>query len=204
MEMMRNYRLGLNVLALAAAGGLLAGCIGGPTYGTDKTQTEQLVDDLGNAISLPTNKAAGIEYEPRPGIVRPPKGAVATLPPPQESVASAENPRWPESPEEVRKRLVAEVDESNVGKSVKTGQSPRMINGGRPVDSNEQVEEFRRALAIQEGKYTGRRYLSDPPPEFRQPAPTAPVGDLGTPEKQKERERLAAAKKNKSGGWWPW
>jgi len=127
-----------------------------------------------------------------------------TLPPPQESVASAENPRWPESPEEVRKRLVAEVDESNVGKSVETGESPRLMDGGRPVDSNAQVAEFRRALTIQQGTYTGRRFLSDPPSEYRQPAASAPVGELGTPEKQKERERLAAAKKKDSGGWWPW
>lgn len=203
MELTRNYRLGLNVLALAAAGGLLAGCIGGPTYGTDKTQTEQLMDDLGNAISLPTNKSASIQYEPRPGIVQPPKGDT-TLPPPQPSVASSENPNWPESPEETRKRLVAEVDASNPGKSIKRGESPRMMDGGRPVKDDAQVQEFRQALSIQEGKYSGRRFLSDPPSGYRQPAATAPVGDLGTPEKQKERERLAAAKKEKSGGWWPW
>lgn len=202
MNVTRNYRIGMNAVALAAAGALLSGCIGGPTYGTDKTQTEQLVDDLGNAISLPTNKAASIQYAPRPGIVQPPKGDL-TLPPPQPSVASSENPNWPESPEETRKRLVAEVDESNVGKSIKTGESPRMIDGGRPVNSDQQVQEFRQALSVQQGKYTGRRFLSDPPTGYRQPSATAPVGELGTPEKQKERERLAAAKKEKSGGWWP-
>ena len=67
-----------------------------------------------------------------------------------------------------------------------------------------QTKQFREALTVEKGNYSGRRFLSDPPADLKVPAPTAPTDQLGKPEKQKERERLAAAKKKGTGhSWWP-
>ncbi|MEN0001726.1 MAG: hypothetical protein AAF940_12665, partial [Pseudomonadota bacterium] len=46
-----------------------------------------------------------------------------------------------------------------------------------------------------------RRYLTDPPSEYRVPAQSADYGDLGTPEAQKERELRAAQQAEEGGGW---
>jgi hypothetical protein len=46
MTMKTEYRACVSIGALIAATLVLSGCLG-PTYGTDKTATEQLVDDLG-------------------------------------------------------------------------------------------------------------------------------------------------------------
>lgn len=207
MEMTAKLRHAASALALVVAGVALSGCLGDPTYGTDKSQMGHLADDLGNVISLPKNKAADITYQPRPGIVQPPKGEGSVLPPPEQSVASKGNQNWPESPEETRNRLVAEVNEQNgIHRNIQLGESPRAFDtGGHSSVSDAQTKQFRQALNVENHSYADRRFLSDPPEGLRQPAPTAPTDELGTPEKQKERERTAAAKKEKSGkSWWPW
>ncbi|MCY0093918.1 hypothetical protein [Hoeflea ulvae] len=107
MTMKTEYRACVTIGALIAASLTVSGCLG-PTYGTDKTSTAQLLDDLGNIASIgKTNKGSGIEYKPRPAIVKP--ANTASLPAPQQNVAE-NNPAWVESPEETRKRLIAEAD----------------------------------------------------------------------------------------------
>lgn len=224
MDMHTTFR-GIATAALIGGAGLaLGGCLGAPTYGTDKTATEQLFDDIGNMVSLPSTSNNAVNYAPRPDLVQPPREGAADLPPPQESVASRDNPQWLESPEETRERLIAEIDENSdradfrspLGGRVATNLerdeviSPRGRDEGLEPRSArrtaaEQRAAYQRSRQTQQGTYTGRRYLSDPPPGYKQPSETAPVGDLGTPERTKERERLAAAKKQNSGGrrWWP-
>jgi hypothetical protein len=224
MTMKTEYRACVSIGALIAATLVLSGCLG-PTYGTDKTATEQLVDDLGNIASIgSTRKGQGIEYKPRPAIVKPPESA--GLPVPQQNIAE-NNPAWVESPEETRKRLIAEADAG--GGSANTFRSPlakretassaddRSVGGGAAdgppttvqvlKQDRKQRESFRQARTIQQGAYSDRRrFLSDPPLTYRQPSATAPVGELGEPEKVKERRRIAEAKKAGTGKrtWWPW
>ncbi|OCW57110.1 hypothetical protein AWJ14_08180 [Hoeflea olei] len=220
--MKTEYRAGVTIGALIAASVTLSGCLG-PTYGTDKSSTEQLFDDLGSIASLGgSDKAAGIEYKPRPAIVKP--ADTANLPAPQPSVVE-NNPAWVESPEETRKRLVAEADANGSGSTfssplarrTSTGYGRTGPTGGGAADgpptpmqtlnTTKQSQAFKEGRKIQQGAYSDRRrYLSDPPLTYRQPAETAPVGDLGEPEKVKERRRLAEAKKANSGSrsWWPW
>ena len=52
MEMTRELRVFASVAAILTSGLVLSGCIGGPTYGTDKTAGEQLMDDLGSVASF--------------------------------------------------------------------------------------------------------------------------------------------------------
>ena len=195
---MTLYRVAL-FATLGVSTVALTGCLG-PTYGTDKTATEQLVEDLGNIAALPTNKSAGITYNPRPAIVQPPE--TAALPEPQQSVADSTNPAWPESPEEKRKRLVAEIDANADNPGFRSPLSASRTNQER-LTSEQQTAAYREARRIQQGAYSDRRrYLSDPPLVYREPATTAAVGQVGESERDKERRRIAAAKTNEGKPWW--
>lgn len=143
----------------------------------------------------PPKKESEVTYKPRPDLVDPPEGAA--LPPPQSSLASKENPQWPESPEETRQRLVAEADAD-------TNPTDRAGPLATPAESSEQFRKFREARANQKAAYEGRRFLSDPPVEYRVPAETAPTDELGETEFKKDQRRRAAARKKKNGfSLWP-
>jgi len=79
-----------------------------PTYGTDKTAGEQLAGDVSSAFSISPKHNAPIDYKPRPELVKPAAGQKEVLPPPQESIETA-NTEWPESPEARRARLRADA-----------------------------------------------------------------------------------------------
>ncbi|MGJ8572603.1 MAG: hypothetical protein ACSHXI_18085 [Hoeflea sp.] len=223
MTMKTEYRAGVTIGAIIAASLTLSGCLG-PTYGTDKPASVQLIDDLGNIASLgQSKKGADIKYKPRPAIVKP--SDTANLPAPQQSLAE-NNPQWVESPEETRARLVAEADANaddgtyrsplarRSGASGTTSYEPAVRNKGEQAapakfgeNNNSQGAEFRQRRKIEKGAYSDRRrFLSDPPLTYRQPSETAPIGDLGEPERAKERRRISEAKKAGTGKrkWWPW
>ena len=65
---------------LVASGLALSGCMSSPTYGTDKTASEQLVGDLSNAFSIAPQKRPAIDYKPRPALVKPAPGQKEVLP----------------------------------------------------------------------------------------------------------------------------
>jgi hypothetical protein len=223
MTMKTEYRACVTIGALIAASLALSGCLG-PTYGTEKSATEQLVDDLGNIASIGQQRKGGsIEYKPRPDIVKPPQ--TASLPEPQQSV-SENNPAWVESPEQTRKRLIAEadgssgstgfssplarrgLDSSTIGSPVNSGRAGDGPPTPRETSNTEQKRQaYIAARKLQQGAYSDRRrYLSDPPLTYRKPSESAPIGELGEPEKVKERRRIAEAKKAGTGkrSWWPW
>ena len=219
MTMKIEYRAGVTIGALIAASLTLSGCMG-PTYGTDKTSTAQLVDDIGNIASIGApRKGAEIEYTPRPAIVKP--AETADLPAPQQNLAE-NNPAWVESPEETRQRLLAEAD-ANSGntayssplarpETTKPKTSTKLV--GRAAEAPPPVtgaaaqrQAYQQARKIQSGAYSDRRrFLSDPPLAYRQPAETAPIGELGESERAKEARWKEEAKKAGTGQrkWWPW
>jgi len=189
MSMEVKVRTVCVLVGAVSVSALLSGCVS-PTYGTEKTANAHLMDGIGSMVSIaPPKKKSEVTYVPRPALVEPPEGA--TLPVPQQSVASKDNPQWLESPEETRKRLIEEADSGNT----RFNGSPLAKN----PTSKEQFEKFRQARANQRGAYEGRRYLSDPPPEYKLPAESAPAGELGESEFQKEKRRKAAARKAKRG-----
>lgn len=213
-------RLTAITLTLGAVALTLSGCMGGPTYGTGATQTEQLIDGLASATTIRGPQNPDIEYNPRPALVTPP--TTGALPQPQTSVAQSE--QWPESPEETRQRLIARADAEGTRPGFRpavgatTGYSAsddREILGGsaadgppRPGTTNDarSSERFRQARAIQQGADpTSRNFLSEPPLTYRQPAQSAPVGELGETERTKQRERERLAKREGTGKrrWWP-
>lgn len=193
MSRVLELRTALIVLSLTAASLLLTGCLASPTYGTGKTANAQLIEDLSSLATIsPPKRSSEVAYKPRPDIVKPPDGT--PLPVPQKSIASADNPQWPESPEQTRTRLRDEAT-NNSG----DGKYRSPLASGGTGSSQEQLEQFKEAKRIQKGAYTDRRYLSDPPPDYRIPASTAPTDDLGEPEFKKELARKKAAKKAGSG-----
>ena len=148
----------------------------------------------------------------------------ANLPTPQQNVVEG-NPAWVESPEETRKRLIADADANSDGSTFKSPLAKRVASSGgsseptgggaadgpptpsQTLSAAKQRKAYQEGRKIQQGAYSDRRrYLSDPPLTYRKPAETAPVGELGEPEKVKERRRLAEAKKAGTGKrkWWPW
>jgi hypothetical protein len=217
--------------AAMASSMLVAGCMSSPTYGTGTTSSMQLAEDLTSIISPAPKRREAIAYEPRPELIRPAKGTAeaqgaAPLPAPQQSLASAENPDWPESPEQKRKRLRAEIaansDNPNYDSplqgtlaTAETGKkqtrsdidSPRAHDAGRRYgdvfNTKAQREAFNKKLAEQrQGSPTTRRYLSEPPLVYREAAATAPTDDVGEDELKKERRRKAEARKKSGTSSW--
>ena len=202
------------VIALVVAPAVLAGCgLQGPTYGTGKAANVQLVEDVTSMINLTPDRAEPIAYQPRPELVQPPAAAAnGTLPAPQENATNSEG--WVESPEERRARYrdyaTANRDDPNFRPVVSSPDydaaaapsapkvryslggvvpEPRTIAGVKTPE--EQRADYRRRRKIATtGDADQRRYLSEPPTEYRQPAATAPNDDLGEDEKDKAR-RLA-------------
>ncbi|UXN02860.1 hypothetical protein [Bartonella sp. HY406] len=198
----------------------VSGCVSGPTYGTDKSSGQQMVDDFSNLFSFRTNKNSGIEVKPRPELVRPNEATKTNLPTPQQSVASAGSPDWPESPEQRRNRLRAEATANQNNPDYVSpitsspGNAERYLSSGidaaadradrmptQAVAKKQREEYLRRKKEASGGTATERKYLSEPPIAYRQPAATAPVNEQGPDEAQKERERKA--KSGKKSSIWP-
>ncbi|MCA1370793.1 hypothetical protein I6F15_25920 [Bradyrhizobium sp. BRP14] len=204
MDMTREMRVFAGIAVVVAGSLVLSGCVGGPTYGTDKTAGEQLLDDLGSAVSLAPPKTAPTKYQPRAPLVLPPKEQQAALIEPQKSLASREaNPAWVESPEEVRQRLREEADANKNNPNYVSPLAKANANGRR-LSAKEQQEAYREARKIEQGAYSDkRRFLSDPPLEYRR-LPEGAETDLGEPEKDKERRRKKEAQVANSGSKWYW
>jgi hypothetical protein len=212
-------------VTLACSAALLSGCMSSPTYGTGKTANAQLVEDLSNILSPGFgNDGPEIAYTPRGDLVQP--ASTAVLPTPQQDIASADNPAWPESPEERRARIRAEATENRGNANYRSpvtsagfGQKP--INPNMGIGSPEELaaeradarssltgkdraEMERRLRERNQGNPNARAYLSEPPIEYRRPAEGAPVGELGVDEWKKERELQRASGKKSWRDYVPW
>ncbi len=212
---------------LVASSLAVSGCMSGPTYGTDKTSTEQLVGDVTGILSMAPKNRGDIEYKPRPELVKPKPGEKMNLPAPQESIVTADASQWPESPEQKRARLRADATENRdtpgwrpqilgdlgapSSSSVsRPGVTERTMDSGveKVGQQAEQRAAFNQRLAeTKQGSPTTRKFLSEPPLVYREPSATAPVGDVGEDEVKKER-RLKAQATKKTGNSWrdilPW
>jgi hypothetical protein len=217
------------VAPLIVSGLLASGCMSSPTYGTGTTQTKQLTTDVSSMFSLKP-KAQTREYAPRPELVKP-TTPTTELPPPQENIVASAGDQWPESPEQRRARIRADATEN----SDKLGWEPEVVNdlsmdksssqsklgssargrdsgvaaAGQAEDLKKQGAAFQQKLAAtKQGSPTVRRTLTEPPLEYRQPAPTAATDELGEDEYKKQRRLKAEAKKAAGNTSWrdlvPW
>ena len=204
MKTTHGFRAAVNVVGVVAGMAALSGCMGSPTYGTDKSASEQLINDLGQSVSITGNQDKGkLKYNPRPELVVV-SAEDRSLPPPQTSLANRENnPAWVESPEETRARLRQEAAENEGNPGYR---SPLLDGKGKAgqMTESEKWEAFRQAKKeMNNVDLNGRRRsLTDPPVAYRA-ADAAVLDDLGEPELKKERRRkkeAQAAQQNSS--WW--
>ncbi|MDQ0319315.1 hypothetical protein QO002_001453 [Pararhizobium capsulatum DSM 1112] len=204
MGMTREFRVYAAVAGIVAGSAILTGCLGDPTYGTNKSSGEHLLDDLGSAVSLETpdaKDAAKVKYQPRGALVLPAEQEKTALVQPQES-ATKDNPQWLESPEDTRQRLREEAD-ANADDPTYVSPLAKSNANGRALTAKEQQDAYREARKVQMGAYADkRRFLSDPPLEYRK-LPEEATADLGEPEKDKERRRKKDAQIQGTGKkWW--
>ncbi len=206
--------------ALTLVAGGLTACVGAPTYGTGKRADVQLIEDVTGIISLGPDEKQEIAYNPRPPLVTP--ADKKTLPQPQADIRTASNGAWPESPEERRARVRAYADANSDNLDYKpivtgggTAATSRNRNAGRREDvaymapsglgageSAQRAEFEKRLREGKQGSPTQRRFLSEPPVDYRVPASSAPSGELGEDEWRKEQDRKAAARKQSGKSSW--
>ncbi|KQQ81228.1 hypothetical protein [Aureimonas sp. Leaf324] len=201
-----TVRVGSRMLALGAAALALSGCMG-PTYGTGTSQGQQLFNDLDGMLTLGSSNRTRVDYSPRPELVKSQKRDV--LPPPRVASASSMDANWPESPEQRRARLRAAAPDGSDGAlpvAFMTADKEGMTREEATVSSTvgkraemegswisskqmagQRVAANERARVGRQGDPSQRRYLSEPPLTYRQPAATAPAGDPGVDEDAKQR-----------------
>ncbi|KQM35516.1 hypothetical protein ASF03_04720 [Rhizobium sp. Leaf68] len=206
MSMTQSFRMYRTLAGISFACLALSACTS-PTYGTGKSASEQLLDDLGNATSITGDQTKrNVKYNPRPGLVVPAQARAEQLAQPQQSLANREtNPQWPETPEEARERLRAEAE---ANKDNPNYRSPLLAGNGTngQMTETQKWEAFRKAKADAQGgtvvNTNTRKYLTDPPVEYRNVSQDQ-LADLGEPELKKEKERKKNAALAGTGkSWW--
>nr|WP_244979323.1 hypothetical protein [Bartonella queenslandensis] len=144
---------------------VLTGCgLSAPTYGTNKPVSIQFFEDVANIASLtPVNNNSQIVLKPRPELVIPSPSSRSFLPLPQQD------------------RSVNKIAESKQHQGSPSfphkGSSVNGIGSENPSQLNEkQRQEYLRRQRAQVGSSKYRRYLTEPPLSYRQPAKIAPTG----------------------------
>jgi hypothetical protein len=195
------------IFAVLAAPLTFGGCGLTSTYGTGEVPEIALFREVTGGLAGRQNKEE-IDYQPRAPLVMPP--AAAQLPSP-EATASAVSPDWP-SEEDLQVTASAKDDDPYddvtredyrrlrplAGLSPVTTQEIRSTNAQLSDDDNRveyyrmlhhgraDRESFETALAESKGfSRTERRYLTDPPLSYREPATTAPTDEVETGKKKR-------------------
>lgn len=179
---------GTALLALAAAAGSLGGCTS--TYGTGEAPEMALFREMTGGL-MSRGQKEPIQYQPRAPLVAPP--APGQLPEPVET-AEVATANWPLDPDQNRaqrtygedynpqaeyqrlKPLAAIMPESRV----KTDTSNDDLKQAYDIiHTKRQREQFKQALAESKGYgRTERKYLTEPPNAYREPAASAPMEEV--------------------------
>ena len=217
-------RSSASAVAVAMAVGL-AGCVGGTTYGTGVTQEKQTLNDVYNMFTL-KNQRKNIDYSARPDLVVPEN--TASLPEPLDSEVTTSNPDWPETPEQRIARIRAQAGEIDArsgeysleeqlrekeGIGIETQERQKFVVGqtdrdGNPILFNGEASQARRESVLarkaelEPSRGASRKYLTEPPVEYRIPADTAPAGAEAYSEEEiaeRERKKKEAEERDAAG-----
>lgn len=199
-------------IILAASAALLSGCVGGTTYGTGVSHEKATLDDLANMLSFRRDQP-DIEYRPRADLVVPEDNELVAPIEETETASAGDWPETPEE-RVARIRAEAEaargstVEENRFSRSQKRFRSPGSVASTESAPIGEGIpniscdpqgnvmrkctaDEISRAVRakrqeLQAGTRTGtaRRYLTEPPIEYRTPSGDAPMGDEGYSEEE--------------------
>lgn len=209
-------------MGLVAIAFVLAGCNAGTTYGTGTTHEEATMKGLSKIFSLKSEKNT-IDYNRRPELVMPANKNI--LPAPVDKEATLSNDQWPETPEERIARVRGAAPEAdyrtgdlpveylNSEKEGITVSSRKDRETRAPVWAKEEqwladtrndangTSESKKAKKLKQeiAHATGvnRKYLTEPPVEYREPAATAETGDLGISEEELEARQKAERAENR-------
>lgn len=221
-------KLRFSHIGLCTAMILVASCTGGTTYGTGSSHEEQTIKSLSNMLAIAPDEKPDIDYSSRPDLVMPPNKGVLPTPVDETQVASEEN--WPVSPEQriaaisegapepddygnlPTEYLVSEKDGiRNSADIYRASRASDRSGGGEQLideivrDSNgsgtsAEVQKRRSELAYSTG--VQRKFLTEPPTEYRVPSENAEAGELGISKEQisEQQRRQDADRRNVDRG----
>ena len=179
------------------------------TYGTGVSAGKQTMRDITGMANF-SKKPPAIDYEPRPAVVVPPKDAA--LPPPGSADVSTGD--WPNDPDVARAASLSKGPRLNPADAGRIDPDIRMRVGGPTTvqwyDSNkdpaatakgtdaQNAKALKLMAQVKAGMAGGldangnpvRATLTEPPPDYRMPDPSAPTEFTDTKKKSKWR--------------WPW
>jgi len=215
---------GLVVSALA-----LAGCTGGTTYGTGTSHEAATAKSLGNIFSL-KNEQQAIQYKNRPELIMPANKNILPAPVQENQLATDQNwPETPEQriakvradaptgdwrgSEDLPIEYLSDTNKAGINNSSLTQRSRRGIgrnSGGADVleairaDARGEGEgklarERREQLAYSTG--VKRKFLTEPPVEYRTPSANAEAGDLGISNAELTEQQKQAKKEQRDKDW---
>nr|CBI78748.1 conserved hypothetical protein [Bartonella sp. AR 15-3] len=143
----------------------------GPTYGTDKTVSLQFFDDITNLASLRSkNKNSQLVMKQRSQLVFPEPSARVNLPLPQVDSAEINSHNEIEMSKQFQKNLRNGVGANKMNANFDDPKGVVQLN-----EKQQREEYLRRRKEAIGGNANYRRYLSEPPLIYRQPAVTAPA-----------------------------
>jgi hypothetical protein len=197
----------IRISGLAVVAATLAGCGPSITYGTGTSPGAQTLQDIAGIAALGTKKKDKIDYTARAPIVAPP--TTEALPPPGASPATTAS-NWPTDPDEVKRQMRKreEEEQAALGSSVgewKYRKNPVLALSSKkdayypPATYRERDEqqklsnkEIKKMFADARGKggsYDAegrpvRKYLTEPPPVYREPDPNSPVEITDKPKRK--------------------
>lgn len=180
-----------------AAAFALSACTAGNTYGTGTSPGMQTLQDITGIAMIAGKKKDPIDYEPRPDLVAPP--STADLPPPQSDTATTTAANWPNDPDLAKAKASAAAASADQDPnqyyvaSAAPPSAPTIEQTSKDL-TPAQLAEVRKAFAAAHGGVSVdangnpiRKYLTDPPVEYRQPDPTQP---LTAENQQKKRKKF--------------
>jgi len=199
----RTLRRMTALTVLVGGAGLLGGCPSPTTYGTGEAPEMAILTEA-VGIGGFGEKKEPIEYKPRSPLVMPPENAGLRAP---EEEAEVRTAQWPgggqpnlegnrrRSPQDRNNRDIARDDLTPeyvaslepLG-ALSRGRTTRGVDDRNEVINSKYVtqrdraagREVKKALNAANGVGVGeRRYLTDPPEKYREPAPNAPVDPEG-------------------------
>jgi len=182
---------------LACLGVALAGCSSSTTYGTGERPETAILRELTGGYGLTGKKEKEpIAYQPRSPLVMPP---AATLRPPVETAEARAGAAWPSDPDRAgpipddtfaglspaEQRAKVKELRGLAGMTGTTGRQAPTVGPSNEEqrgnfyawlrDHKKERDDFKAAYDEQSGAGAKRRYLTEPPDEYRQPAATAPA-----------------------------
>ena len=208
--------------------GLLAGCSGN-TYGTGVSSEQQLLEDVTSMVTLGRGQEKKkIDYSARPDLVKPPVVAQLPPPAEKINASSAYFPEDPEikrkrlldelEEAEANRVRTGELSpelqamrEESLARQKALGQTKVNNTGGKNSDGDCFICEYyertnadkeRLAKKTEQRQQIGvpkRKWLTEPPDEYRTPADSAEAGVVG--ETELSEAALAKKKRKKKSIW---